>query len=376
MCRALHEGYMKIIYDHDVFGWQKYGGISRYYFELARALTRDFGEDARIVCPFYVNAYLKEGRGDVKVWGLPVKRLPKSRTAMRTVNSLLSRPVMRRVQPDIVHETYYSSRRLAPPRAKVVLTVFDMIHERFSDHFPPDDPTRIEKSLAVQRADHILCISEQTREDLIELLGVKREKTCVTYLGFSNVGIEESSVIAPPPRKPFLLYVGERRGYKNFGSLLEAYASSPMLRADFDLVCFGGKGFSAGEKAAMENYGLRDGVRQVSGSDKVLAAHYASASAFIYPSLYEGFGIPPLEAMSKGCPVICSDVSSIPEVVGDAARMFDPHSPEAIRAAIEAVLNDEAARNTLISRGRERVKLFSWDRCARETLDVYRRVLS
>ncbi len=117
-------------------------------------------------------------------------------------------------------------------------------------------------------------------------------------------------------------------------------------------------------------------VHHVSGDDAVLAGYYRMASAFVYPSLYEGFGIPPLEAMSFDCPVVCSGVSSIPEVVGNAGEMFDPYDPDSIRMAIERVVSDDALRQTLIARGKERLKLFSWKRCAQETLDIYRRVLS
>ena len=142
-------------------------------------------------------------------------------------------------------------------------------------------------------------------------------------------------------------------------------------------MCFGGGGFTVEETNLIQQLGLSlEHVCQISGNDASLAWHYKFASAFIYPSLYEGFGIPPLEAMSFDCPVVCSGVSSIPEVVGEAAELFDPYKPESIRMAIERVVSDDALKQTLIARGRARIKLFSWERCARETLDVYRKVLS
>jgi len=107
----------------------------------------------------------------------------------------------------------------------------------------------------------------------------------------------------------------------------------------------------------------------------ILASYYKAASVFVYPSLYEGFGIPPLEAMSFDCPVVCSNVSSIPEVVGNAGEMFDPYDPDSLRMAIENVVDNDELRQTLIIRGRHRIQFFSWERCAQETLDVYRRVL-
>ncbi|MDP9052031.1 MAG: glycosyltransferase family 4 protein, partial [Acidobacteriota bacterium] len=198
-----------------------------------------------------------------------------------------------------------------------------------------------------------------------------------TYLGFTSKGLVEPEKKLNPRLRPFLLYVGSRLTYKNFERLLEAFAASPLLKNDFDLVCFGGGAFTSKEISLFQQLGLSDECCcQVSGDDATLAALYGSARAFVYPSLYEGFGIPPLEAMSFNCPVVCSGLSSIPEVVGNAAEMFDPYDPESIQKAIERVATDEVLRETLVSRGRERVKQFSWERCAKETLDVYSRVLS
>jgi glycosyltransferase involved in cell wall biosynthesis len=293
------------------------------------------------------------------------------------INSFLAWPTMRYFQPDIVHETYYSSRRTAPQSAKVVLTVYDMIHERFNDYFSKDDSTSQTKALAVARADHVICISEQTRQDLVELLGVDPAKTSVVHLGCGLTHREESKRKLDSASRPFLLYVGFRVGYKNFERLLQAYAASSTLRNDFDLVCFGGGELTSKEKSLFHRLGLPiESVRHVSGDDGLLAGYYRAASAFICPSLYEGFGIPLLEAMSLECPIVCSCLSSIPEVVGNAGEMFDPHEIDSIRIAIERVVNDDALRELLISRGKERSKLFSWKRCAQETFAVYWRLLS
>ena len=113
-------------------------------------------------------------------------------------------------------------------------------------------------------------------------------------------------------------------------------------------------------------------IQQIGGGDDVLAYLYQSAEAFIYPSLYEGFGIPPLEAMSLGCPVICSNTSSLPEVVGDAGEYFDPNNMESIRSAIETVMQSQARRDEFVQKGRERCAIFSWARCAEETMTIYR----
>ncbi len=231
---------MKVLYDHQVFGLQEYGGISRYIYELALEMATTYAQDVSIVSPLYVNQYLKQAPDGLKVFGLPIVSIPKTGRIVLAVNSIIAWFAIRYFHPDIVHETYYSSRRIAPKSAKVVLTVYDMIHERFSAQFLKNDPLRRNKALAVKRADHVICISEQTRQDLIELFGVNPAKISVVHLGFTLTRQGESEQVTGTPERPFLLYVGKRGGYKNFEGLVKAYAASPKLRNDFDLICFGG----------------------------------------------------------------------------------------------------------------------------------------
>jgi len=368
---------MKIAFDYQVFSWQEYGGVSRYACELASGLLSACQQDVSVVSPLYVNQYLRAAPAQIKVFGVHVPKLPKTARIYQAVNQLVAGPVFKLIGPDIVHETYYSSKRLAPKSAKVVLTVYDMIHEHFRDSFNRNDRTSMDKATAVSRADHVVCISEQTKSDLISLLDVDPGKISVVHLGFKLPISAGQSEQLNTQRRPFLLYVGARHGYKNFEGLLRAYGNSAFLRTNFDLICFGGGRFSENEHSLMQQLAIPEGrVKQVSGNDQLLESYYRSAAIFVYPSMYEGFGIPPLEAMSFDCPVACSDVSSIPEVVGDAAAMFDPHHADAIAAVLERTLQDEGARLALISRGQERVTHFSWERCARETLDVYRKVLA
>jgi len=367
---------MRIAYDHQIFGWQDYGGISRYFYELAREMATTWRQQVKIIAPLYVNRYLDRAPAELQIFGTSSPYLPKSGRFYRFVNALVAEPLLRRFRPDIVHETYYANTGVAPRGAKVVLTVFDMIHERFKASISAFDPVSREKVRAVKRADHVICISEQTRRDLLELIDIDPGRTSVIHLGFSLTATAPAQAHQIAVPRPFLLYVGKRGGYKNFDGLLRAYAASSALRAEFDLVCFGGGAVTGAERDLMQRLKLpTDRVRQVSGDDTLLEAHYRAAAAFVFPSLYEGFGLPPLEAMSFGCPVACSGASSIPEVVGDAAAIFDPYDVEAMRGTIERLVGDDDLRRSLVSRGRERVQVFSWTRCAHETLDVYRKVL-
>ena len=348
---------------------QSHGGISRYFCEIASRLP-GLGCDVQVIAPLHSNRHLHESQG-VDLIGAYVPPIRFTAATRRALNRMLSSIMLkRRAGNGILHQTYYQTDTRVRPGKRIV-TVYDMIHERFPEDFKSRDSTPVNKPIAVARADHVICISESTRKDLIDMFGVPREKTSVIYLA-SDFEQATLSVQARTGR-PYLAYVGLRGGYKNFIKLLEAYAGSRELNTTLDLVCFGGRAFTPAEQKAISAAGLQECVRQLSGNDQELKQYYANAELFVYPSLYEGFGIPPLEAMTMGCPVACANTSSLPEVVGDAAELFDPHDVGSLAAALHRAL-DRERRRELIERGYARVKEFSWDRCARETLKVYEMV--
>jgi glycosyltransferase involved in cell wall biosynthesis len=363
----------KVVFDDQVFCWQEFGGISRYFYELAKRVANERDFSSTVVAPLYVNRYLAEGGVNVK--GMHIPKARNSGRIISALNSLVAPSFIRSARPDVLHETYFYRRRSLVPRGcRTVLTVFDMIQEKYPDYFLARDHTTEAKRAAVMRADRVICISSNTQRDLIDIFGVAPEKTVVIHLGFTltNQGGPEAPL---RESRPFLLYVGLRGRYKNFDALLTAYSSSAALRNNYSLVAFGGGRFSAVEVERIRALGLLDSVQQISGDDALLAGLYRQSTAFVYPSLYEGFGIPPLEAMSFDCPVICSNTSSLPEVVGDAACLFDPTDIDAMRAAIEKVVGFPDYHSDLVKRGRERIQHFSWDRTAKETVEVYRELL-
>ena len=366
---------MRIVYDYQMFGGQRYGGVSRYFYEISSRMSRLDEHSVEIIAPLYVNEYLKHG--DFQATGFYWPPIPRTGRIVKITNTILSKFLCKfRSEVDIFHETYYSLRDSKPKKARRVITVFDMIHEKFSKTFSPNDSTRDAKAYSIKRADHVICISENTRKDLIEILGVEKEKTSVVYVG-SSLCSNNGPVKQLGNVKPYILYVGGRVGYKNFKTLLSVYSNSNLLRKEVDLYCFGGGNFTKPELDLMSSLGLiGDSVRYFSGDDTILAGLYASAAAFVYPSLYEGFGIPPLEAMSLNCPVVCSNNSSLPEVVGDAAEMFDPTNEEAMRLSIERVVFSNDYRHELVRRGCARLAFFSWDKCANETLNIYQNLMS
>jgi glycosyltransferase involved in cell wall biosynthesis len=371
---------VKVAFDHQIFSLQRYGGISRYFFELASRLPAHGVTEVSVIAPLYINNYLAADSGGRFTRGRYVPR----RTAeglwgvvpnIVSLANLLSEPLAwRKANPDVIHETYFATKPIGKGRRRVV-TVHDMTHELFADEALAARQTIRAKRAAVQRADHVICNSENTRRDLLRLYGIDPARTSVVHLGCSLTTVHASELKVDRGKgRPTLLYVGNRVGYKNFGTLLQAYGNSPVLR-EFELIAFGGHPVQPDERKEISRLGITDRVRFESGSDSELAARYRDATAFIYPSKYEGFGIPPLEAMGHGCPVVCSNAGSIPEVVGDAGVYFDPNNPEDLRTALERVATTEGLQADLRARGHMRVATFSWDKCAAATAQIYREIM-
>ncbi len=366
---------MNILFDHQIFCLQKYGGISRYFYELANHISGFREDHVEIFAPLHLNGYLSANGAAFHAGRTVPPMLGMGRHAAWTAATALA---YLRVKPrpdvDILHETYFSTADYLPEGATRIVTVHDMVHEMLPRQFPHQERLCRMKARAVERADHVICVSENTRRDLIRILNVPEEKTSVVYHGCA--GRQDPDPAPSAPERPYILFVGKRGGYKNFETLLRGYAHSLRLKRDLSLVCFGGGRFSPDEEAAMRRFGLSDGqVLQKEGGDRELMRSYAHAAVFVYPSAYEGFGIPLLEAMSSGCPIACSNAGPFPEVAGRAAEFFDPADEEDIRRAIEKIVYSTRFRKSLIQLGRERAGKFSWDQCARDTLQVYRRCL-
>jgi glycosyltransferase involved in cell wall biosynthesis len=248
-----------------------------------------------------------------------------------------------------------------------VLTVHDMIHELYKEYFVGDKETIIYKKRLILASNHIIAVSENTKNDLIKIFPEVRNKISVIYHGSSFQQLEDNI-----SKENYILFTGARWGYKNYFIFIRAVA--PLLKKyDLKLICTG-QPFNDEEKDLLNNLQITNRTTCIFSSENQLSELYSKAKAFVFPSLYEGFGIPILEAFASNCPAILSNTSSMPEIGADAAVYFDPNSIEDMRKQIERVITSASLQNELIKKGQEQVKKFSWEKCAKETMEVYKKL--
>jgi glycosyltransferase involved in cell wall biosynthesis len=294
---------------------------------------------------------------------------------------------LRREGVDLFHAPHYVLPPLTP--CKSVVTIHDCIHLRFPQYLPNRLGYAYARSslwTAAHRSDRVLTVSEASKRDILRYFRVPPSKIEVIYNA-----IDERFEHTPPEDEvarvreryqlndPFVLYAGNIKPHKNLERLIESFHT--LRRGGFEnvkLLIIGDEiSKYATLRRAVHKYKLHKHVRFFGFvPDQTLAALYRLAAVFVFPSLYEGFGLPPLEAMASGTPVITSNVSSLPEVVGDAAILIDPYEPDAIADAMRRVLTDPALRASLRERGLARVRQFSWERSISRVREIYGEVLA
>ncbi len=290
-----------------------------------------------------------------------------------------------RERADVFHAPHYVLPAAVPCRS--VVTIHDTIHLMFPQYLPnrlAPYYARTMMWISVQRSSRILTVSEASKRDILKFFDVPAEKIEVVYNAIDerfSVEPREEDVVRVRERYQldgrFLLYVGNVMPHKNLERLIEAFA---RLRKegneDLRLLIIGDEISKLPSlRRAVHRHKLQKHVRFLGFlPDEMLVVLYRLAAVFVFPSLYEGFGLPPLEAMASGTPVVTSNVSSLPEVVGDAALLVDPYDPESIKSGIARVLEDPALRESMRRKGLERVRAFSWERSVQRTRDIYMEV--
>jgi mannosyltransferase len=342
---------MKIVYDNLIYSLQKAGGISTYWSELSRRLIRD-----------HADAYFIESENDnIPRRDVPIEKhqLIKDRNYPLIINRFLPVSLPSFKEKFIFHSSY--NRVISNKTAIKVTTIHDFVHEKFYRG------TRkflhsYQKGKCLNTADIIITVSENTKRDLLSLHpSISTDKVRVIQNGVSDDFFITERV---HHKKPYLLFVGSREHYKNFDFIVKLLKEMP----EFDLYIVGKPLNKTEQQLLIANIPGR--FQLFSGIDNNrLNLIYNSAYALLYPSSYEGFGIPLLEAMKAGTPFIALNKSSIPEVAGKAGELIDELDIDNFKQAIYKI---DSNRDKYILNGLQQVKLFSWEKCYQETIKLYR----
>ena len=374
-----------VFLDEQAFLMREAGGITRYICALSEGLARTKRVQVHLFGGISANMHLHEV--SVSPWLHPTYWRRRDRWRINKLVKRISRvwrgrvfaAVRRQHQKVIYHPSFYEVDPWIASRADMtVVTFHDMIPEWLATHAPSEGASVLlgHKRHAATRAQLIIANSASTRADILKCYPGLRTPIAVTPLASrlnSVTPSDEVLVSRPLPRRYFLM-VGNRYGYKNGISVLRAFAKLATT-TDAELIAFGGERLSASERAVLQENQAYTRWRQVRGDDRALAASYRRAVGLVYPSLYEGFGLPILEAMQMGCPVITGSHSSLVEVGSDAVIHVDPGNISELFGAMFRLLNDGDYREDLIRRGRKRSAHFSWEETARLTLEAYSKAI-
>jgi glycosyltransferase involved in cell wall biosynthesis len=379
-----HSVPIRVLYDHQIFTWQNYGGISRYFADLLKAFHLDPAYSPHLALRYSDNAYLRElpelgndilPKSDYRA-PLSYRLLGRKRArhSPARINLNHSRATLERGEYDLFHPTYYDPYFFDLLSGKpFVLTVYDMIHELFPEHYCGQNPFK-EKEILIHRANHILAISHSTKKDLMEIYRVPSSKVSVVHLGsdFSPKAHRPTHLALPDK---YVLYVGTRVVYKNCYFMWRALRDVLVANPGLHIICAGGDPFVWHEIDLLSSLGISDRVLYHEASTSSLITLYQRATALVFPSLYEGFGLPMVEAFNCGCPVLASRSPALEEIGGDAALYFEPKSISSLQQAVDRILHDGETCDSLRRLGSLRGKDFSPARCAQETGKIYANIL-
>lgn len=358
-----------VLYDSQIFDSQKFGGISRYFCEIISRLHIKYDISIR----YTENHYLKQAKiGKHRIY-IPHFIFKRRRWKLYHKNRKLTQKILQSSAPYIFHPTYYDTTFLKYiGNHPFIITVHDMIHELFPNMFKDAEFVIQQKKELIIKANRIIAISENTKKDIIRILNIDPEKIDVVHHGTSMQAPIGKHKLSLPAK--YILFVGDRSEYKNFQRLLEAFATISKTDKNLYLVCTG-QDFSEKELQQIAQLNISSRVIQMAIDDRYLNELYNRAALFVYPSLYEGFGIPILEAFACHCPIALSNTSCFPEIAGNAGVYFNPYSIESMTETIMDIIDNPQKRSQLIQAGKEQLKLYSWDKAVTKTEEVYQKVL-
>lgn len=369
---------MRVLIDGQIFRLHRYGGISRCFCELIRHMPKQIKVTVGILQS--ENVHLQELRATTSIEGFDFHRLWAKRNlwlhSKKRTNDLYFRNLLHGGAFDVLHPTYFFPDFLDDAGTiPFVMTIHDMIPEKFPEYFSPDDPQILGRRKLVPRAAHFVAVSQNTKEDFMEIYGVPDERITVIHHGAMPQKKQEE--VRELPHTPYILYVGERIGYKNFSLFVREVAPLLQRQPSMKVVCTG-PDFTESELRQISGMGLEGRLVHIfAKNDGQLATIYSKATAFVYPSAYEGFGLPILEAWQAGCPVILNRASCFPEVAGEAAVYFetDGETSNLGEKINELCAWTDEQRADHIALGRQRLELYSWQEAAAKLANVYKQVV-
>ena len=361
---------MKLLYDHLCF-MQKFGGVPKYFVELIKRMP---AKDVILTVRFSNNEYLKElSEGRISSFLSNYRFRGKARLESE-IGKLFSIPVILNKDFDIYHQTHYDpyAFKYLPKKVKSVMTIHDMNFWAIPDYYAPNSRTMRNQINSAKKADHIITISNNSKNDICKYWNISEDKISVIYHGINNE--QYDTMPAYTSSNPYILFVGSRNKYKNFEGILESYSRLKTKYPDLHLICAGDSSSNL-DLALLDRFRIVDSVKFIQASNKQLISLYKGAKVFVFPSFYEGFGLPILESMAANCPIALSNTSCFPEIAQEAVAYFDPNDINDMTTVIENVICDEKYRSSLINKGARRVKDFSWNKSAEEHLKVYQTLL-
>jgi len=374
---------MKILYDHQTFRLEV-GGIPRYYLNLINTIKSKTTCTVETSVIINRNNYFQKNEGFVtinrynfSILNYLLKKRP-GRMIIEYINKTYTLYKLKKNNYDVLHLTnencsYVISNNINIP---IVITIHDLIPEIFPKYFPNSEIRLRKRKEIIDRADHIICISNSTKNDLLKYYQVEESKISIIYHGKSEMLSNLKNEITPiPANKKYLLYVGDRiAGYKNFWNMVNSLSSWLQNHEDIILVCIGSN-FSVNELKKIEDLNLTTKLIAFYANETIIGSIYHNSICFIYPSLYEGFGLPILEAMQTGCPILLSKASCLPEIAEDAAIYFDPETFDGFIEGLNTLILDIDLKNDMIQKQKKRLNSFSWEKTAIETVEAYSKAI-
>ena len=359
---------MKILYDHQMFSYQKFGGITKYFVELIKSISPE--HQCHLSVLFSENHYLKENRELFNKFNLlpsmDFKGKATAKELLAYFNKAYSRYRVESNNYDLFHPTFYDDYFLDKIVKPYVVTVHDLIEFKYQDSFFKDSLNRPSMERVIKNATRIISISENTKSDLLSTFDLDPSKIDVIYHGINDT----RQITKTNHFGKYILFVGDRGSYKNFTVFIEAVSGIIKNDKDLKVVCVG-KPFIAEEIALFQDLDIEKQLYALNVDETTLNDLYSHALVFVYPSLYEGFGMPILEAFSNNCPVCLSNTSCFPEIAGEAGAYFNPADAASISSTVERVIYDKELAKKLRLAGRRRLQCFSWEKTAEKTLQTY-----